>query len=152
VFGIPDLGGREPAITLSLQLGLSLLHALVAYRRGFGGIRLDLGALELDMPEPHQPGFSARFHLHEQPGQLFEAPVTKLGDGAEIWRIVSCDRHQVGALGARLGDAPVAIDAAGIAIEQQRIKRWLANRTRIAAGNLGEVGLFAPSPTRCEIS
>ena len=57
----------EPAVDLVLQFGLPLVHALVAHRLVLGRIRLDLGAVERDMPEPHQPGFLGELqHLHEQ--------------------------------------------------------------------------------------
>ena len=54
---------RQPAIDLGLQFGLTHLHVPIAHCLGlvFGRIRLDLGAAERDMPEPHQPAFSANF-------------------------------------------------------------------------------------------
>src|SRR3984885_9829294 len=47
----------KPAIHFGAKLRLPRLHAFVAHRLVFGGVRLDLRAVERDMPELRQPGF-----------------------------------------------------------------------------------------------
>src|SRR3984885_4843540 len=47
----------KPAIPFGAKLRLTRLHAFVAHRLVFGGVRLDLRAVERDMPELRQPGF-----------------------------------------------------------------------------------------------
>src|SRR5580698_39866 len=47
----------KPAIHFSAKLRLARLHAVVAHRLVFGGVRLDLRAVERDMPQLRQPGF-----------------------------------------------------------------------------------------------
>src|SRR5215469_535104 len=50
-------GGRrfQPAIDLARQLDLPLLHALIAHRFVLGGVCPDLGAVERNVAELHQP-------------------------------------------------------------------------------------------------
>jgi hypothetical protein len=45
------------AIHFGAKLRLTRLHAFVAHRLVFGGVRLDLRAVERDMPQLRQPGF-----------------------------------------------------------------------------------------------
>jgi hypothetical protein len=104
------------------------------------------------MPKLHQPGFLGQLqYLHEQSGQLFQVPLTELADGAEVRRIQRRDHHEIGPLDARLGDPPGRIDAAGIAVQQQRhhqlrIERRLAKRAPVAAHDLAEAQAFPHQP------
>src|SRR3984957_20350393 len=47
----------KPAIHFSAKLRLARLHAVVAHRLVFGGVPLDLLAVERDMPQLPHPGF-----------------------------------------------------------------------------------------------
>src|SRR5665648_93042 len=51
LFGIRSLGSRQHASHLGLQFRLAFLHALIAHRFVFRGVRLDLRAIQRDMAE-----------------------------------------------------------------------------------------------------
>jgi hypothetical protein len=146
---IGGLGGRQPAVDLRLQLRLALLHARIAHRLVLGGIGLDLRAVERDVPELHQPGRATQLeNLHEQLGQSSQVPFAEVGDGAEVRRVPGNDHHEVGALGARLGDAPRGVEAAGVGVEQQRrhqrrVERRLAEVAIVAGLDLRKVEALA---------
>ena len=60
----------KPAIHFGAKLRLAPLHAFVTHRLVFGGVCLDLRAVERDMPELRQPGFFRKLqHLQKQPPQ-----------------------------------------------------------------------------------
>ncbi len=145
---IGRLGRFQPAVDLGGKLRFPLLHALVAHRLVFGRVRLDLGAVERDVPELHQAGLLGKLqHLHEQRGQRLEVPVAELRDRAEVRRVARHDHHEVRTLYRRLGDPARRVDAARIAVQKQRrhqprVERRLTEPARVAASNRRQIKLL----------
>jgi hypothetical protein len=145
---IGGLRGFEPAVNLGRQLRFALLHALVAHRLVLGGIRLDLAAVERNVPELHQPGpLNQLQYLHEQRRQRLQMPSAELRDRAEVGRVPRHHHHEVRPLHCRLGDPPRRVDPARVTMQKQRrhhpwIKRRLTEHACVAAGNRGKIKLF----------
>src|SRR5215218_2864117 len=152
LFPVGRLGRLQPTVDLRRKLRLPLLHALIAHRLVFGGVRLHLGAVECHVPEPHQPRpFGQLQHLNEQAGKRLQMPPAELRDGAEIRRIARYDHHEAGALHRRLGDPPRGVDAARIAMQKQRrhhagLERRLPQPALVAADDRGKIKLL---PNEC---
>src|SRR5271169_4797834 len=71
--------------TSAAELRLRLDHPAIAHRFVFGGVRLDLGAVERDMAELDQSGFPTQpQHLHKQPLQCRAMALAKIADRAEV--------------------------------------------------------------------
>ena len=76
--------------TSASKLRLTRLHAFVAHRLVFGGVRLDLRAVERDMPQLRQRGFfraSSSTCKNSSP-QRRQMTLPEVGDRARIWRVV----------------------------------------------------------------
>ena len=82
----------KPAIHFGAKFRLPRLHAFVAHRLVFGGVRLDLRAVERDMPQLCKPGlFRQLQHLQKQPPQRRQMTLPEVGDRTKIWRVVRHD-------------------------------------------------------------
>ena len=145
---IGGFGRFQPAVDLRLKLGFPLPHVRIAHGLMLGGVRLDLGAVERDMPELHQAGLLGKLqHLHEQTGQRLQMPLAEIRDRAEVRRITRHDHHEVRTLHRRFGDPPRRIEPARIAMQKQRrhhprIKRRLPRSARVAARYRRKIKLF----------
>ena len=101
------------------------------------------------MSELHQADRRAQLQdLHKQLRQCSQVPLAEVRDGAEIGHVAGHDHHEVGALPGRLLDPPRRVDAAGIAVQQQRrhqawMKRRLTQTARIAGFDLAKVEALA---------
>ena len=63
---IGGFGRDQSAVDLGLKLRFPLLHALIAHRLVFRGVRFDLSAVERHVPELHQAGLFRKLrYLHE---------------------------------------------------------------------------------------
>ncbi len=139
----------KPAIHFGAKLRLTRLHAFVAHRLVFGGVRLDLRAVERDMPQLRQPGFFRQLqHLQKQPPQRRQMTLPEVGDRAKIWRVVRHDHHEIDPLGACLRDPPRGIKTRAIGIEQQgrhhaRIERRLTKPAFVACDDLQQIQVLA---------
>ena len=129
---IGHLGCGQPPGDLCFQLGCALFHARIAHRLVLRCVRFDLRDVERDMPKLDQIGLLAKLqNLQEETSECFQMSLAEVGDGAEIRRIERHNGHEIDALAARLGDPARGVDAAAIAVKQQRhhqagIKRRLA--------------------------
>ena len=139
----------KPAIHFGAKLRLARLHASVAHRLVFGGVRLDLRAVERDMPQLRQPGFFRQLqHLQKQPPQRRQMTLPEVGDRAKIWRVVRHDHHEIDPLGACLRDPPPGIKTRAIGIEQQRrhharIEWRLTKPAFVACDDLRQIQVLA---------
>ena len=139
----------KPAIHFGAKLRLARLHAFVAHRLVLGGVRLDLRAVERDMPQLRQPGFLRQLqHLQKQPHQRRQTTLPEVGDRAEIWRVVRHDHHEIDPLGAGLRDPQRGIKTRAIGIEQQgrhqaRIEWRLTKPALIACDDLRQIQMLA---------
>ena len=148
LFRVGGLRRRQPAVHLRCKLRFPLLHALIAHRFVLRRVRLDLGAIERHVPEPHQTGLLGQLqHLHEQSRQRLQMPSAEFRERAEVRWVACRDHHEVGALHGRLGDPPRRVDAARIAMQKQRrhhprIEGGLAEHAPVAAGNRRQIKLL----------
>ena len=73
LLGVDQLSLAQQRCDLGLQLGLGFEHPLVAHGLVFGGIGLDLGAIEGDVAQAHQTRLLTQpQHLHKQSRQCIE--------------------------------------------------------------------------------
>ena len=83
----------KPAIHFGAKLRLTRLHAFVAHRLVSGGVRLDLRAVERDMPQLRQPGFFRKLqHLQKTASPAAaadDAASRKSAISAKIWRVAA---------------------------------------------------------------
>ena len=114
-------GLLQPALDLGGQRRLGRLHPAVAHRLVARGIGLQLGPVHGHMPELHQPRRPAQAqHLDEQVRQGGEVALAEVGDGAEVRPVQAGDRHDVDPLLAGAGKLTRGVEAAAVAVEQQR--------------------------------
>ena len=143
----------KPAIHFGAKLRLPRLHAFVAHCLVFGGVRLDLRAVERDMPELRQPGFFRKLqHLQKQPPQRRQMTLPEVGDRAKIWRVVRHDHHEIDPLSACLRDPSRGIKTRAIGIEQQGpsscADRIAADQARFCILRRSPSDPSAPAPKR----
>ena len=87
-------------------------------------------------------------HLHEQSRQRLQMPPPELADRAEVRRVARHDHHEVRPLHRRPRDPPRRVDAAGVAMQQQRrhqtrIERRLTKTTAVAADDRRQIQALA---------
>ncbi len=115
------LGPLQPAGHLGGQRGLGLRHAAVAHRLVARGVGLELGAVDGDVAEPDEARRPAEpQHLAEQLGERGEVAAPEARHGAEVRPLQPRHRHEIDPLLARPGDPARGVDAAAVAVEQQR--------------------------------
>lgn len=114
-------GAIEPLLNFGGKSGLLLDHPFVAHRLVSAGVGLELGSVHRDMAEPDQSRRLAQTqHLHEKRRQRRQMPLAEVADGAEVRPVQPGHRHNVEALLARPRQLPARINAAAVAVEQQR--------------------------------
>jgi hypothetical protein len=72
------------------------------------------------------------FRVDRKTGKPVQMPPAEVGDGAQVGRVCGHDHHEVRALGARFGDAARGVEAAHVAVQQQRRHHQRQRPQRVA--------------------
>ncbi len=114
------LAEREQLVDFGVQLMFEFQQTLGTDGMAFGGVGVDLGAVQADVAQlQHARGLGQEQDLHKQVFEFGQKRLAEVGDGVMIGMQVASQEAQGERLVRRLLDPPRTAHARGVAVEQQ---------------------------------